>query len=126
MKKLALVLTLLVLPITASAGEALIPKEMQGAWCGSPMDDASLQRMAPYNQEDCDKTVIHARGFRREGLNCTAIKVTTIDQYPWGRKAQKNPWGPAAVIRFKCGSEGLLEFEWKREKDYMYSMLGDV
>src|SRR4051794_19882592 len=110
MKKLALVLVLLVLPVTASAGEALIPKAMQGAWCGSPVDDDILQRMEPYNQEDCDKTVIHARGFRREGLNCTTVKVTTFDQYPWGRKAQKNPWGPAAIIKFKCGSD-FLEFE---------------
>jgi hypothetical protein len=124
LKYLAFVLAL-AFSVNASAGEALIPKTMQGMWCGSREDDDILQRMEPFNQEDCDRTVIHARGFRREGLNCTAVKVTMFDQYPWGRKAQKNPWGPAAIIKFKCGSD-FLTFEWKPEKDYMYSILGDL
>jgi hypothetical protein len=87
---------LLALPVDASA-EALIPKEMQGTWCGWPFGEDAL--LSPPNGPDdpCEKTEVHARGFRAEGLDCTATKVTALK-----RLKDRHP---RVQIKVKCGKD---------------------
>jgi hypothetical protein len=103
---------LFALSVDASA-EALIPKEMQGTWCsatGSPLTEEDTLSPEASIQDNCQKIVVHARGFRGEGLNCTAVKVSL--------NPHRGRWGPIATIKVKCGRD-FTTMRWECEKDYI-------
>jgi hypothetical protein len=106
----------------------LIPSTMRGKWCGFPDNDAVLHQALDNNEcVDEETTYVDPHGYAVEGVYCRAIRVRTFDQYPWGRRASKNPWGPGAVIKFRCKMDEAprktaftTTVRWRTEKDYLY------
>jgi hypothetical protein len=119
MKTLVLVTIIMLAMFAAPADAQTIPINLHGVWCASGSDY--------YQPSDrpCEvaetEMRITAHGFEIVDGNCTALKVTQFDVYPWGRRARKNPWGPGYRIKFKCLGEGvakplITEHSWTIEK----------
>ena len=108
MRYVLAIAALFALSVAASA-EALIPKEMQGAWCsstGSPLTEEDVLTPEASVQGKCEKIVVHGRGFRGEGLNCTAVKVSLNHRGRW------------TTIKVKCGRD-FTTMRWERKEDYI-------
>jgi hypothetical protein len=111
----------------ASAAE--MPKDIRGVWCDRSGGIFNLVENGGCDQSDPEMKVT-SRGFETAAGECTALKVTKYDVYPWGKRAnpavRKNPYGQPYRISFLCinrHAEGRLPAylaqRWEPEKDYL-------
>jgi hypothetical protein len=102
---------------SSAAAAAEIPSHMRGKWCGVP-DDTYVKGPCGDGSLDTDvEMTVTATGFKVNDTECKAIQVTPFDDYPWGRRATKNPWGPRYRFKFRCSDGKISEQEWWIEKD---------
>jgi hypothetical protein len=136
MNKLILITAAALLALTSAADAVEMPKDLRGDWCGrGDSGNPNASFYGRFDEGGCNndepKMTVTARGLEIVEGNCTAIRVTKFDIYPWGRRVHKNPWGPGYRISFLCINKdnstnmpAYIQHTWQIEKGILEIIAG--